>query len=78
MSPNSNPNGWEWGPPKSDTEGWRWQRRNELIATSTQLTTMLLRDLGDFDPDAVAARVQMGFEAAKLILAKSDAEIPRA
>jgi len=76
------PNGWAWGPPKSDDEGWRYARRGEVLDTSRMFMLHYIRTRGDTEfaevtdedrREAVSECVRM----AEILINVVDSRFPR-
>lgn len=71
------PNGWDWGPPKSQDESWRWERRCELLKISEILLVHRIGQQEDDDEDDVRELVSGCVNLAAELIQDVDGRFPR-
>jgi len=62
------PRSWLWGLPKSDDEGWRYNRRNEVLDTARMFMLHYVKTLGgdEFSENGDDDRKEEALECVKL------------
>lgn len=79
----TNPNGWDWGPPKSDDEGWRFARRGEILDTARMFMLHYIRtressEFAEHTENDHGKEVRECVRLAEMLVDEVDARHPRA
>lgn len=72
-----NPRGWDWGPPKSENEGWIFDRRSTVLSIATNILTVRTRDPEAWNQSDKRETISDAVDTAMMLVEELDKRFPR-